>query len=101
MDTYPKILKGEEHTKSDENTAEEYESLVQQEDEHIERLKTCTKLIFDALAIISQKASVLHMETVKEAADHLHVMELDLRRELFKVRLKKSILANRMKQTQA
>lgn len=41
------------------------------------------------MSIISQKASVLHMETVKEAADHLHIMELDLRRELFKVRLKK------------
>ncbi len=57
MDTYPKILKGVEHTNSSENTTEQYESLVQQEDEHIERLKTCTKLIFDALAIISQKAS--------------------------------------------
>ncbi|RGL32847.1 hypothetical protein DXC69_17105 [Paenibacillus polymyxa] len=101
MDTQPKILKSGEHTNLSENTAKEYESLVQQEDEHIERLKTCTKLIWDALAIISQKASVLHMETVKEAADHLHIMELDLRRELFKVRLKKSILANKMKQTQA
>ncbi|ALP38135.1 hypothetical protein ASL14_20095 [Paenibacillus sp. IHB B 3084] len=100
MDTQPKQQKGEEHTKPGENTAEQYESLVQQEDEHIERLNTCTKLILDALAIISQKASVLHMETVKEAADHLHIMELDLRRELFKVRLKKSILANKMKQTQ-
>ncbi|MGG1619083.1 hypothetical protein [Paenibacillus sp. NRS-1781] len=101
MDTQRKQPKGEEHTKPSENTAEQYESLVQQEDEHIERLKTCTKLIMDALAIISQKASVLHMETVKEAADHLHIMELDLRRELFKVRLKKSILANKMKQIQA
>ncbi|WP_342415064.1 hypothetical protein NST83_17305 [Paenibacillus sp. FSL R10-2782] len=101
MDTQRKQPKGEEHTKPSENTAEQYESLVQQEDEHIERLKTCTKLILDALAIISQKASVLHMETVKEAADHLHIMELDLRRELFKVRLKKSILANKMKQPQA
>lgn len=89
LDTQRKQPKGEEHTKPSENTAEQYESLVQQEDEHIERLKTCTKLILDALAIISQKASVLHMETVKEAADHLHIMELDLRRELFKVRLKK------------
>ncbi|WP_016821835.1 hypothetical protein [Paenibacillus polymyxa] len=101
MDNQPMILKSVEHTNSSENTAKEYESLVQQEDEHIERLKTCTKLIWDALAIISQKASVLHMETVKEAANHLHIMELDLRRELFKVRLKKSILANKMKQTQA
>ncbi|APB70184.1 hypothetical protein PPYC1_07350 [Paenibacillus polymyxa] len=101
MDTQPKQLKGGENTKPSENTNEQYESLVQQEDEHIERLKTCTKLILDALTIISQKASVLHMETVKEAADHLHIMELDLRRELFKVRLKKSILANKMKQIQA
>ncbi|MFK4304735.1 MULTISPECIES: hypothetical protein [unclassified Paenibacillus] len=67
MDTQPKQPKSEEHTKPSENTADQYESLVQQEDEHIERLKTCTKLILDALAIISQKASVLHMETVKEA----------------------------------
>ncbi|MGW8442837.1 hypothetical protein ACWGXJ_17945 [Paenibacillus sp. S33] len=44
MDTQPKILKSMEHTNSSENTAEEYENLVQQEDEHIERLKTCTHL---------------------------------------------------------
>ncbi|MGQ3479460.1 hypothetical protein [Paenibacillus sp. TY11] len=53
MDTQPKILKSVGHTKLSENTAEEYESLIQQEDEHMERLKTCTKLIWDALAIIS------------------------------------------------
>lgn len=39
LDTQPKQQKGEELTNPSKNTAEEYESLVQQEDEHIERLK--------------------------------------------------------------
>ncbi len=55
MDNQPMILKSVEHTNSSENTAKEYESLVQQEDEHIERLKTCTKLIWDALAIFLKR----------------------------------------------
>ncbi|MBE0339398.1 hypothetical protein [Paenibacillus sp. 23TSA30-6] len=63
MDTQLKQPKSEEHTKPSENTADQYESLVQQEDEHIERLKTCTKLILDALAIIDARLKSGHRES--------------------------------------
>ncbi|MEK3788968.1 MULTISPECIES: hypothetical protein [Paenibacillus] len=39
------------------------------------------------------------MDTVTQAAYHLHAVEQDLNRKLFEVRLEKSILANRMSQS--
>ncbi|WP_405157721.1 hypothetical protein [Paenibacillus sp. FSL H8-0283] len=49
--------------------------------------------------IIAKQAGVLEMDTVKQAAYHLHAMEQDLNRKLFEVRLEKSILANQMSQS--
>ncbi|MEK3704081.1 hypothetical protein MKY87_08090 [Paenibacillus sp. FSL R7-0198] len=82
-----------------ENLALQYTQLTEQEDDYVDQLVTCNKLILDALDIIAKRAGVLHMETVKQAAYHLHSMEQDLNRKLFKVRLEKSILANQMSQS--
>ena len=82
-----------------EDRSSQYAQLVQQEDDYVDQLVTCNKLILDAMDIISKRAGVLHMDTVKQAAYHLHAMEQDLNRKLFEVRLKKSILANRMSQS--
>ncbi|MEK4275729.1 hypothetical protein [Paenibacillus sp. FSL R7-0026] len=79
--------------------ASQYAQLVQQEDDYVDQLVTCNKLIMDAMDIIANRAGVLHMDTVKQAAYHLHSLEQDLNRKLFKVRLEKSILANRMSQS--
>lgn len=85
-------------TKS-EDLALQYAQLVQQEEDYVDQLITCNKLILDAMDIIAKQAGVLDMDTVKQAAYHLHSMEQDLNRKLFKVRLEKSILANRMSQS--
>ncbi|CAM3019338.1 hypothetical protein HP548_26610 [Paenibacillus taichungensis] len=79
-----------------EDLVSQYRQLVQQEDDYVNQLVTCKKLILDAMDIIAKQAGVLEMDTVKQAAYHLHSMEQDLNRKLFKVRLEKSILANQM-----
>lgn len=79
-----------------EDLSSKYTQLIQQEDDYLNQLITCNKLILDAMDIIAKRAGVLHMDTVKQAAYHLHAMEQDLIRKLFKVRLEKSILANQM-----
>ncbi|WP_338540370.1 hypothetical protein [Paenibacillus tundrae] len=82
-----------------EDLTSQYAQLVRLEDDYVDQLVTCNKLILDAMDIIAKRAKVLHMDTVKQAAYHLHNMEQDLNRKLFEVRLKKSILANRMRQS--
>ncbi|MBR2564250.1 MAG: hypothetical protein IKE29_06475 [Paenibacillus sp.] len=82
-----------------EDLASQYAQLVKQEDDYVDQLVTCNKLILDAMDIISKQAGVLDMDTVKQAAYHLHSMEQDLNRKLFEVRLEKSILANQMSQS--
>ncbi|WP_339297695.1 hypothetical protein MKY92_22425 [Paenibacillus sp. FSL R5-0623] len=85
-------------THSDE-LASQYAQLVKQEDDYVDQLVTCNKLILDAMDIIAKQAGVLDMETVKQAAYHLHAMEQDLNRKLFEVRLEKSILAHQLSQS--
>ncbi|MCZ1265001.1 hypothetical protein SAMN05428961_105387 [Paenibacillus sp. OK060] len=82
-----------------ENLASQYAQLIEQEDDYVNQLVTCNKLILDAMDIIAKQAGVLEMDTVKQAAYHLHSMEQDLNRKLFKVRLEKSILTNQMSQS--
>lgn len=82
-----------------EDLSSQYAHLVQQEDDYVDQLVTCNKLILDAMDIIAKRAGVLPMDTVKQAAYHLHAMEQDLNRNLFEVRLEKSILANQMSQS--
>ncbi|WP_433921733.1 hypothetical protein [Paenibacillus taichungensis] len=79
-----------------EDIASQYARLIKQQDDYVNQLVTCKKLILDAMDIIAKQAGVLEMDTVKQAAYHLHSMEQDLNRKLFKVRLEKSILANQM-----
>lgn len=75
----------------------QYEQMIEQEDQYIEQLQTCDKIIMDALEIISKKAGLLNLETVKKAAYYLHSIEQELNRDLFHVRLEKSILSNKMR----
>lgn len=82
-----------------EDLASQYAQLVKQENDYVDQLVTCNKLILDAMDIISKRAGVLHMDTVRQAAYHLHAMEQDLNRKLFEVRLEKSILAHHMSQS--
>ncbi|WP_340014047.1 hypothetical protein [Paenibacillus sp. FSL K6-1318] len=82
-----------------EEFSSHYAQLIQQEDDYLDQLVTCNKLILDAMDIIAKQAGVLEMDTVKQAAYHLHAMEQDLNRKLFEVRLEKSILANQMSQS--
>jgi hypothetical protein len=82
-----------------EDLATQYTQLIEQENDYVNQLVTCNKLILDAMGIIAKQAGVLDMDTVKQAAYHLHSMEQDLNRKLFKVRLEKSILANQMSQS--
>ncbi|MGE6573641.1 hypothetical protein ACQKFM_01860 [Paenibacillus xylanexedens] len=82
-----------------EDLSSKYTKLIEQENDYVDQLVTCNKLILDAMDIIAKRAGVLHMDTVKQAAYHLHAMEEDLNRKLFKVRLEKSILANQMSQS--
>lgn len=82
-----------------EDLASQYKQLIEREDDYVDQLVTCNKLILDAMGIIAKQAGVLEMDTVKQAAYHLHSMEQDLNRKLFEVRLEKSILANRMSQS--
>lgn len=82
-----------------EDLASQYAQLTQQEDDYVDQLVTCNKLLLDAMDIIAKRAGVLHMDTVKQAAYHLHAVERDLNQKLFEVRLEKSILANRMSQS--
>ena len=84
---------------SSEELSSQYAQLVQQEDDYVSQLVTCNKLILDAMDIIAKQAGVLEMDTVKQAAYHLHSMEQDLNRKLFEVRLEKSIFANQMSQS--
>jgi len=79
--------------------ASKYEQLVQQEDDYVDQLITCRKLILDAMDIIAKQAGVLEMDTVKQAAYHLHTMEQELNRKLFEIRLEKSMLAYRISQS--
>ncbi|GAS83410.1 hypothetical protein [Paenibacillus amylolyticus] len=82
-----------------EDLAPQYAQLIEREDDYVDQLVTCNKLILDAMDIIAKRAGALHMDTVKQAAYHLHSMEQDLNRKLFEVRLEKSILANQMSQS--
>lgn len=82
-----------------EDLSSRYAQLIEQEDDYVNQLVTCNKLILDAMDIIEKQAGVLDMDTVKQAAYHLHAMEQDLNRKLFKVRLEKSILSNQMSQS--
>ncbi|WP_336765039.1 hypothetical protein [Paenibacillus sp. USHLN196] len=82
-----------------EELSSEYAQLIEQENDYVDQLVTCNKLILDAMGIIAKQAGVLDMDTVKQAAYHLHAMEQDLNRKLFEVRLEKSILANQMSQS--
>lgn len=72
---------------------------MHQEDDYVEQLTTCRKLILDAMDIIAKQAGVLEMDTVKQAAYHLHPMEQELNRKLFEIRLEKSMLAYRISQS--
>ncbi|WP_408892542.1 hypothetical protein [Paenibacillus taichungensis] len=82
-----------------EDLASQYTQLIEQENDYVNQLVTCNKLILDAMGIIAKQAGVLEMDTVKQAAYHLHSMEQDLNQKLFRVRLEKSILANQMSQS--
>jgi hypothetical protein len=82
-----------------EDLSKKYAKLLQQEDDYVGQLITCNKLILDAMDIIAKQAGVLEMDTVKQAAYHLHAMEQDLNRKLFEVRLEKNILTNQMSQS--
>jgi hypothetical protein len=82
-----------------EDQDSQYTQLIEQENDFVDQLITCNKLILDAMDIIAKQAGVLEMDTVKQAAYHLHAMEQDLNRKLFEVRLEKSILANQMSQS--
>ncbi|MEK4367086.1 hypothetical protein MHI48_23030 [Paenibacillus sp. FSL H7-0942] len=82
-----------------EDLSSQYAQHIEQEDDYVNQLVTCNKLILDAMDIIAKQAGVLEMDTVKQAAYHLHAMEQDLNRKLFEVRLEKSILANQMSQS--
>ncbi|UOK62503.1 hypothetical protein [Paenibacillus amylolyticus] len=77
----------------------QYTQLIEQENDYVNQLVTCNKLILDALDIIAKQAGVLEMDTVKQAAYHLYSMEQDLNRKLFEVRLEKSILAHQLSQS--
>src|SRR5688500_1575359 len=94
-----KFRSGDVTSTNSEGLSSQYAQLVQQEDDYVDQLVTCNTLILDAMEIIAKRAGVLHMDTVKQAAYHLHAMEQDLNRKLFEVRLEKSILANRMSQS--
>ncbi|CAH1205342.1 hypothetical protein [Paenibacillus sp. JJ-223] len=74
----------------------EYTKLIEREDEALNELTRCRKLISDAMDIIAKQAGVLEMDTVKQAAYHLHSMEQELNRKLFEIRLEKSMLAYRI-----
>ncbi|WP_416294569.1 hypothetical protein ACM7Q1_27180 [Paenibacillus illinoisensis] len=73
-----------------EDLVSQYAQLIQQEDDYVDQLVTCSRLILDAMDIISKRAGLLHMATVNQAAYHLHTMEQDLNRKLFEVRLEAS-----------
>jgi hypothetical protein len=82
-----------------EDQDSQYAQLIEQENDYVDQLITCNKLILDAMDIIAKRAGVLHMDTVKQAAYHLHAMEQDLNRKLFELRLEKSILAHQLSQS--
>ncbi|MNW30088.1 hypothetical protein D3C74_69630 [compost metagenome] len=82
-----------------EDIALQYSQLIQREEDYVDQLVTCNNLILDAMDIIAKRAGVLHMDTVTQAAHHLHAVEQDLNQKLFEVRLEKSILANRMSES--
>ncbi|MCM3170768.1 hypothetical protein [Paenibacillus sp. MER 99-2] len=46
-----------------EDLASQYAQFVQIEDEYVDQLVTCNKLILDAMDIIAKRAKVLHMDT--------------------------------------
>jgi len=93
-------FRGGDMTSTDsEDLSSQYAQLIQEEDDYVDQLITCNKLILDAMDIIAKQAGALEMDTVKQAAYHLHTMEQDLNRKLFEVRLEKSILANQMSQS--
>ncbi|WP_339274068.1 hypothetical protein MKY59_23720 [Paenibacillus sp. FSL W8-0426] len=77
----------------------EYTKLTEREDEALNELTRCRKLISDAMDIIAKQAGVLEMDTVRQAAYHLHTMEQELNRKLFEIRLEKSMLAYRISQS--
>lgn len=66
-----------------EDLALQYTQLIEREDDYVDQLVICNKLILDAMDIIAKQAGVLEMDTVKQAAYHLHSMEQDLNRKLF------------------
>lgn len=71
----------------------QHTQLTERENEALNELSRCRKLILDAMDIIAKQAGVLEMDTVKQAAYHLHTMEQELNRKLFEIRLEKSLLA--------
>ncbi|OAB35995.1 hypothetical protein [Paenibacillus glacialis] len=76
----------------------QYEDIVEQEDQYIVKLQTCGELMTDTLAIISMKAGMLHLDTVKKVTRCIHAIEQELYNELFHIRLEKSLLSNKMRQ---
>ncbi|MDQ0885904.1 hypothetical protein QFZ81_000992 [Paenibacillus sp. V4I9] len=69
-----------------EDSLTEYESLLHEEKELLDKLRTCQSLN----AFVEERDS-LHLLTVEDVLTEVHTMELELRTELLYLRLEKAI----------
>ncbi|WP_110929752.1 hypothetical protein [Paenibacillus bouchesdurhonensis] len=80
---------------------DKYEQLVYREDELCFKLKTYQEMISELLMLVHKRGtSVLDLPTVEEVLTMLHSAEITCLSELLDLRLAKTILSNRIGQSE-
>ncbi|HWO95350.1 MAG TPA: hypothetical protein VNM45_03210 [Bacillus sp. (in: firmicutes)] len=80
---------------------EKYEQLVCREDELCFKLKTYQEMISELLMVVHKRGtSVLNLPTIEEVLTTLHSAEITCRSELLDLLLAKTILSNRIGQSE-
>ncbi|NQX66655.1 hypothetical protein HQN90_11005 [Paenibacillus alba] len=69
----------------------EYESIVHEENELLDKLRTCQSIIEAILYAFAEERDSIHLLTVEDVLMEIHSLELELRTELLHLRLDKVI----------
>lgn len=80
-------------TRNDENLTE-YESLALEENELLDKLRTCQIMIEAIMNAIVEERDSLQLLTVEDVLTEIHTLELELRTELLHLRLEKTLHGN-------
>ncbi|TBL77428.1 hypothetical protein [Paenibacillus thalictri] len=78
------------------NPLENYQELVEEEDNLINRIETCKETIDAVLQTLYDKDGPVHVQTVRDILSAMHEVQVKLERELLIVQANKKLTARHM-----